>query len=173
MNYLGRCALIGILALAAPLTLAKGPSVGERSFVIAGSGVTDDSVDVASYSLAGQLGWFWTEAVEFGIRQSISGVYVDDGDSRWAGATRAYVDWHFGTEGILPFIGASVGGVYGRNTNNTGAAGLEAGAKWYVRDKTFILTMLEWQWLWDGADDIADTFDDGAFYLTVGVGFNF
>lgn len=172
MNKLSKFALIGMFAVAAPLAMA-GPEAGDRSFLIAGSGTSDDSFDEASYGLAGQLGWFTSEALELGIRQSINGFYTDVGSSRWAASTRGYLDWHFGSGATRPFIGASLGGVYGKNTNNTGAAGLEAGAKWFVKDKTFILTMVEWQWLFDSADEVGDSFDDGAFFYTIGIGYNF
>ncbi|MFU8816180.1 MAG: hypothetical protein ACNA7W_12595 [Pseudomonadales bacterium] len=172
MSQACRLALIGLFALAAPLALA-GPEAGDRSFMIAGSGTSDDSFDEAAYGLAGQLGWFVSDQLELGIRQSINGDYRDEGTSRWAASTRGYADWHFGSGIARPFLGVSLGGVYGKETNNTGAAGLDAGAKWFVKDKTFILTMIEWQWLFDSADDVGETFDDGAFFYTIGIGYNF
>ena len=170
--HVQKLAMIGALALAAPLAMA-GPQAGDRSVTLTGSGTSDDSFDQTNYGVTGSIGWFTSDMLEVGIRQSANGVVVDDGDSRWAGSTRGYVDWHFGNEGTIPFIGANLGGVYGEDVNDTGSAGLEAGLKFYVKDKTFILAMAEWQFLFDEADEIDDQFDDGAWFYTLGVGFNF
>lgn len=174
---LKKLAATGFLVLAAPVALA-GPEAGDRALSLTGSGTSDDSFDTNTYSVSGQLGWWTSDNLELGIRQSLAGAVRDDADDSWAGATRGFVDMHFGNlgaggTGALPFIGASVGGIYGEGVNDTGTAGLELGAKFYVKDKTFILAMAEYQFLWEDADDIDDQFDDGAFFYTLGIGYNF
>jgi hypothetical protein len=43
----------------------------------------------------------------------------------------------------------------------------------HVKDKTFIELQVEYQFLFDDADQIDDRFDDGAFFYTLGIGYNF
>ncbi|MFW6093301.1 MAG: hypothetical protein ACODAC_04950 [Pseudomonadota bacterium] len=170
-------AMAAVISLAAPAALA-GPEPGERSLALTGSGTSDDSFDVNSFSVSGQIGWWTSDSLELGIRQSANGTIRDDASDNWAGSTRGYVDMHFGDlgaggTGALPFIGANIGGIYGDGVDETGAAGLELGAKFYVREKTFIMAMAEYQFLFESADDIDDNFEDGAFFYTLGIGYNF
>jgi hypothetical protein len=67
----------------------------------------------------------------------------------------------------------NIGGVYGDAVRETFAAGLEAGAKFYVQPRTFIYAMAEYGWFFRRARSLDDRFDDGQFNWTVGVGFNF
>jgi hypothetical protein len=53
------------------------------------------------------------------------------------------------------------------------AAGLEGGAKYYVKPKTFIFAMVEYQWLFNSGNDVANNFDDGRFLYSLGIGFHF
>jgi hypothetical protein len=166
-------AWMGALCLAAPLALA-GPEAGDRSLTLTGTGSSDDSFDSNSFGVSGQFGWFQTDAVEWGLRQSFNGVINDDADDVWNGSTRGFVDYHFNTQAFtVPFIGANLGYIYGESVNNTGTAGLEAGLKFYVRDKTFIMAMAEYAFLFEDAEDIDDRFDDGAFFYTLGIGYHF
>ena len=50
---------------------------------------------------------------------------------------------------------------------------VELGLKYYVLSKTYILARLDYQWFFEDSEDIDDTFDDGAWQNTVGIGFNF
>lgn len=165
-------AAIGVSLLTPAIALA-GPDAGDRSFTLSGGGASDDSFDVSTYSVSSSIGWFTTDTIELGVRQNLSGVAVDDGDDSWAGATRGYADFHLGTGSVMPFVGVNIGAIYGDGVNDTGTAGVEAGAKFYVKEKTFILLQAEYQFLFEDADEIDDQFDDGAFFYTLGVGFNF
>lgn len=164
-------------ALLAPLVAASqvyaGPEAGDRSFILSGNGTSDDSFDNNSFGVSGSMGWFTSDNLELGIRQSINGALIDDGDDNWAGSTRGFADYHFGNGTVVPFVGANIGGIYGENVSDTGTAGLEAGMKFYVKEKTFISLMGEYQFLFEDADDIDSQFDDGAFFYNLGVGFNF
>lgn len=162
-------AALGVLAT----TAWAGPEAGDRTFTLSGSGTSDDSFDTTTFSASGELGWFTTDAVEWGFRQGVSVTALDNADDAWNGATRVFADYHFGQDPFRPFIGASVGGFYGENVNNTFAAGPEIGFKYYVRDKTFIELAAEYQFLFEDADEVDDVYDDGTYLYTLGVGYNF
>jgi hypothetical protein len=83
------------------------------------------------------------------------------------------VDYHFNLDRWRPFVGANFGGFYGDGVDDTFAAGLEVGVKYYVLPKTFILGSLEYQWLFESAGGADDSFDDGQFIYGLGIGFNF
>jgi hypothetical protein len=146
---------------------------GDRSFTISGTGASDKNFDNTTFGTTGQMGWFLSNELELGIRQSVNVLAIDNADDRWAGATRGFADYHFGQGSVVPFLGANIGGIYGEDVHDTGAAGLEGGLKFYVKDKTFIAFQVEYNWLFDNSNQIDNQFDDGAFFYALGVGFNF
>lgn len=148
------------------------PEEGDWEFVLAGSGSSDEDIEVGDFAADIELGYYLTQDWAVALRQRAS--YSDTGaGTNWNGATRAAIDWHFGDANLRPFIGATLGYVYGDTTNDTWVAGPEAGIKWYVKDETFILGRVEYQFFFEDSDEIDDRFDDGSFVYTVGVGFNF
>lgn len=153
-----------------------GPSTGDREFSLSGTGGSDRDFDSSSIGLSGDLGWYLQPNVVVGIRQSVT--YADiEGESAsddfWNGSTRGYADYQFGHHKFRPLVGASLGAVYGDAVKDSAFAGLEAGAKYYVLPKTYFLGRMEYQWFFDSSSDADDTFDDGAWVYTVGLGFNF
>ncbi len=149
-----------------------GPEAGDRSLTLSGNGTSDKDFDNNTFGVSGQMGWFTSDHLEVGFRQSLNGA-ATDGDDPWSGSTRVFADYHFTDEGLIPFVGANVGGIYGEDVDTTGSAGLEAGLKYYVKEKTFISFMGEYQFLFDDTDDVDEQFDDGAFLYNLGIGFNF
>jgi hypothetical protein len=95
-----------------------GPSSGEREITLSGSGGSDKDFDSGNFSISGDIGWYTSNSMLLGIRQSvqyqdIQGVNIDD--DAWNGSTRGFIDWHFGSSNWRPFVGASLDGVYGDN----------------------------------------------------------
>ena len=146
---------------------------GDKAFTISGTGASDKDFDTNTFGTTAELGWFLTNEFELGIRQSVNVLALENADDRWSGATRGFADYHFGQDSVVPYLGANLGGVYGEDVHDTGAAGLEGGLKFYVKDKTFIALQVEYDWFFDNSDDIDNQFDDGAYFYTLGVGFNF
>jgi hypothetical protein len=56
--------------------------------------------------------------------------------------------------------------------SNTGTAGLEAGLKLYVLDKTYINFGVEYAFLFDDTDDSENKSNNGIYLYSIGVGFN-
>ena len=79
----------------------------------------------------------------------------------------------FGNGKARPFIGASIGGVYGDRVDETFMASPEIGFKYWVQDKTFITAMAEYQFLFKSGSDAQDRYDDGVFLYSIGIGFNY
>ncbi len=83
-------------------------------------------------------------------------------------------NYQFLNDRARPFVGASLGGIYGDGINNSAFAGLETGLKYYVQTKTYFLSRVEYQFLFDSTSDASDAFqDDGVWAYTVGLGYNF
>ena len=148
--------------------------VGEREFTLGGGGYSNRDFDESAGSINFSYGWYTTETQLLVLRQSVSYANPNNDGQAWAGSTRLAFDQHFAARGPLrPFVGVNVGGVYGDSVRDTFAAGLEAGAKYYVQPRTFIYAMVEYSWFFRRARSVDDRFDDGQFNWGLGVGFNF
>jgi|GEM_PF-256364 len=153
-----------------------GAVAGEQEITLSGTGSSDRNVDIGSFGLSGDLGWYASDRFVFGVRQSLVYASVEGGRSKddfWSGATRGYIDYHFSDSAFRPFLGASLGGIYGDGISDSGFAGVEAGAKYYVLPKTFMLGRAEYQWFFRKTREADNNFDDGAWAYTVGLGYNF
>jgi outer membrane protein W len=178
-------ACLAVAALASPLAFAQerydernvnvwGPEKGDWEVQLGAGGSNDADFENGGFNVDGTLGYYVTDNLEVALRQSVS--YNDTGgESSWNGTTRAAVDYHFPLldNRLRPFIGANLGYVYGDTVDDTWAAGPEAGAKFYVKDETFLFGRAEYQFLFDDGDDLEDEFSDGQWIYTVGIGFNF
>lgn len=176
-----RTCVVSLTVLSAPtLAMAEhvpghmdefGPAKGEWEITLGGSGSSDKDFDAGGFGLSGSVGYFLTEHWELALRQGYS--FSDTGTDIWSGSTRGALDFHFDLNRLQPFVGATFGGLYGKGVNDSWAAGLEAGLKFYVKPKTFIFGMAEYQWLFKDADNIDNNFDEGQLLYSVGIGFNF
>ena len=167
---------IAITAIAAALPAGQAiaaQQAGDRSFTISGTGSSDNNFDSTVFGTTAELGWFLSDPLELGVRQSVSVVQAKHADDTWAASTVGFVDWNFGTGEFVPFIGANLGGVYGDGVHDTGTSGLETGLKYYVMNKTFVGFNVQYDWFFDHTNDFDNRFNDGAFFYSIGVGFNF
>ncbi len=171
------CLTLSLLpAFAMAQTGTVGPSDGDREFTLSGTGSSDRNFDSGSFGLSGDMGWYTSDRLLLGIRQSVNYASIEGEsitDDFWNGATRGFANYHFGSNALRPFVGASLGYIYGDGLNDAGFAGLETGLKYYVNDSTFLMARAEYLWFFEDAGDADDNFDDGAWQYTFGVGFNF
>src|ERR1700741_2682602 len=98
---------------------------GDRSFTISGTGSSDNNFDSTVFGTTAEIGWFLSDPLELGLRQSVNVIQAKHADDSWAGSTVGFVDWNFGTATVVPYLGANLGGVYGDGVHDTGTAGLE------------------------------------------------
>jgi hypothetical protein len=153
---------------------AWGPIAGSREVTLGGSGAFNKDLNDSFGGVNFSFGTYLNEMSEWSIRQSI--VYSNPrfGGQSWNGATRAAFDWHFaGRDRLRPFAGVNFGGVYGDSVKDTFAAGLEGGAKYYVQQRTFVYGIVEYAWFFSRASRLDNSFRDGQFNYSVGMGFNF
>lgn len=160
-------------ALLSPLAALAAPEAGDRSFTLSGTGASDQDFDGNAFGVSAEVGQYHDEHLLYGIRQSVNGTAGDEVRDAYNGSTRLFVDYHFGSGDFRPYVGANIGGIYGKTVKETGTAGIDLGFKYFVKEKTFISFGTEYQFLFDSGDDIDNTYDDGAFFYTLGIGFNF
>lgn len=148
-----------------------GPHAGEFEFTLGGGGASNTDFDNSLGGLNFSAGYFLSDTLEVSVRQSVN--YSNGaGDGEYDGATFVALDHHFGTGRLRPFVGVNFGALYGENTTDTWAAGLEGGLKFYVLPQTFVFGLVNYAWTFNDASDAKDNFNDGALLWTVGVGFN-
>lgn len=166
-------AIFASLLIGVPSISMAQPEAGDRSFSISGTGASDQDFDGNTFGVTGEFGYFHSKQLEYGVRQTFSGVAGDKVSDEWSGATLAFLDYHFGEGKARPFVGVNLGGVYGESVSDSGSAGLEGGLKYYVLPKTYIGFGIAYQFLFSDGDDFDNKVNDGAFLYTLGVGFNF
>jgi hypothetical protein len=169
------CLTLGLLpAFAAAQSV--GPVAGEREILLSGAGSSDRRFNSGSIGISGDYGWYRTSQTLYGIRQSVNYATIRGASLRddfWNGSTRGFMNWHLSDAAFRPFVGASLGAVYGNGVRDSGFAGLELGFKHYVNPKTFVAARGEYQWFFQRSRQINDTFRSGAWAYTLGVGYNF
>jgi opacity protein-like surface antigen len=151
-----------------------GPTAGSHEFTLSGQGTSDRGLDNGSFGITGSYGWYFSRELEASVRQSVNWASVNNGNDRLNGSTRGALDYHFDvTDRFRPFVGASIGVIYGDAVNETGIIGPEVGMKYYLNPTTFIIGQMEYQYMFDDGDEIDNNFDNGAFAYTLGLGLNF
>lgn len=149
-----------------------GPKVGDWEVTAAGTGASDQDFDTNTLGLTASAGQYLTPNVLVGLRQTLTYSGGDD-DSVFTGATRVFADYVFDLGRWRPYVGAGIGGVYGEGVADSFTAGPEVGVKYYADDNTFVYAQTEYQFAFQDADEIDDSFDDGGFFHVIGIGFNF
>jgi hypothetical protein len=145
---------------------------GDKEITLSGQAANGTDLDGVIIGVNGSLGYFITDNLELGVRQSLT--YTDFGvPSSLNGSTRVAADFHFDMEAWQPFVGANFGYVYGDAVSDTFEAAPEAGVKWFVNSTTFIFAMVEYQFFFDAAEDADNAFEDGQFLWSLGIGFRF
>ena len=149
------------------------PYGGVRSdweFTLGGSGSSNKDLDNSLGGLNFSAGYFLNDTLEIVARQSVNYSNGPSGNAEYDGSTFVALDQHFGTGRLRPFVGINFGGLYGDNTTDTFAAGLE-GLKFYVKPKTFIYALVNYEWTFDNSNEVTDNFDDGAFLWSTAIRF--
>jgi len=166
--------VISLFCLISPVAvLAQGFTQGDKVLSLGGSGASDDEFNDNDFTFEGSLSYFFTDNIEGALRQGLAFNDVAGNDDEWAAATRVALDYNFDTGRFWPFVGASIGYVYGDAINDTWVGGPEAGLRYFVNETTFIQGLVEYEFFFEDADEADDAFDDGRFVYTLAMGFRF
>jgi hypothetical protein len=171
MNKLFKTSLL--IAAMLPAFAIAAPAAGDREVTLGGAGSSDKDFDDTVFSVQGSWGTYLDESSMWGVRQTVNARDSEGESVQFDGSTRVFYDYHFGSGNTRPFVGLSVGGIYGEEVDETFMAGPEVGLKYWVQDKTFITAMAEYQFLFKSGSDARDRYDDGAFFYSVGIGYNY
>ena len=154
--------------------LFAGYEKGDLEVTFGGTGTSDNDFDNNVISFNGSLAYFFTEGFSLGVRQDVS---ISDGsgddDSSWAGATVGVANYNFNFGDFVPFVGVTLGYLYGDDVDDTFIAGPEAGLKYFVKDDAFLFGRVNYDFLFESGDEAEDNFDDGRFLYTIGIGLTF
>jgi hypothetical protein len=170
--------VLGLLLLPAAAVRADhhedfpGLDAGTWELTLSGSGASNRDFDAGNAGLQASLGVFVLDQLEISGRQNVA--YSDNdnfGGTNVSASSSLALDYHFDLDRFQPFVGAAIGYLYGKNTNDTGVFGPEAGVKFFVKDDTFIYGLIQYQFFFHNGDEFDDNFDDGSFVYGVGIGF--
>jgi len=156
-------------------TVASAQIRGPFELTFGASAVNSSRFDGFSAAASANIGYFITDALEVGVRQTLT--YDDVVSPRILDASTAgAVDLHFPLgerNEFLPFVGANIGYIYGSGVRNTWEAAPEGGLKYFVNNTTFLFVQVEYQFFFRKSSGIGNSFKDGQFVYTGGIGFRF
>jgi opacity protein-like surface antigen len=145
-----------------------GFNQGNWELTLAGQGENDKNWESTSINVQGSLGYFFTDAMEVSVRQTIG--FEDLTGSSLDGQTTAAFDYHFDLGQFQPFVGANVGYIWG-DVHNTWDAGPEAGLKYFLNHTTFVEGRVEYDFAFDPGHGTG--FSQGEFLYTLALGVKF
>ncbi|HTL67423.1 MAG TPA: hypothetical protein VL200_07165 [Lacunisphaera sp.] len=172
------CATLPVAALAQTNTNATANSyaqfAGMRELTLGAAGASNREMNDSFGALDFSYGMFMSPTAEWLLRQSVDYTNPRNADSSWNGSTRLAFDYHLATDVMTrPFLGANVGYVYGDTVHDSWTAGLEAGAKVFIKPQTFLYAMASYDWRFDRGNQIDDRFNSGRYGWSVGLGYDF
>lgn len=164
--------VVGLMLLpAASLQAQTYLDAGTWELTLTGSGASSRDLDAGSFGVQASIGYFIIDQLEVQGRQTVGYSDSDTTGTNVTASSAVALDYHFDLDRFQPFIGAAVGYAYGKDTNDTGFVGPEAGVKYFVKEDTFIYGLVQYQFFFDSGDDLTDNFDDGSFLYALGIGF--
>jgi hypothetical protein len=170
-------AIVAITLLSSSLSLAQEQR-GNWEITFGALGTNNNDFDQVAFGGSAQLGYFVTDWLELGLRQTISYVKVPDSSATDA-STAFALDLNFplGKDGrIVPFVGGNVGFFYGDTVTDSFEYGPEAGIKYFVNSTTFLYGRVEWQFFEDnitGGGGTTSNSSDQQVVYQIGIGFRF
>jgi len=167
--------IVPVLALLMVPALSQAQfQQGDKEFTLSGQAGNGPDFNGSTIGVNFSLGYFLTKELEVAVRQNVSFTDLAGSDgSALNGSTRVALDYHFDLGKWQPFVGANIGYVYGDAVNDSFEAAPEAGVKYFVNSTTFIYGQVEYQFFFNQGDDASNSFSDGQFLYSLGIGFRF
>lgn len=142
---------------------ATSAAQGETEFTLAGGGASTYNLSDNALGLSTSLGYYVTDNIDASVRQSV--FFNDAAGSDFSGSTGIGLDYNLRLGNLVPFAGVQASVAYGIG-HPAWAAGPEIGAKFYVREKTFVFGRAAYDFR---LNDRNGSKDDGLKY-TIGIG---
>lgn len=166
--------MIAAVCLMPAMAMAQGAR-GPFELTLSGTGANGPNFDGFNAAGSAGIGYFINDNLELGIRETVT---YDDVNTRafLDTDTRAAVDLHFplGDQGqFVPFVGANIGYLAGGGIKNQWEAAPEGGLKYFVNNSTFIVFSIEYQFFFNQNSNAGQSFSNGQFLYSLGVGFRF
>jgi hypothetical protein len=143
---------------------------GQKELTLSGSGASSNDFDTTNLSFDVGYGYFFTKNWEGLIRQSLN-VTDQPGDNAYNASTRIGLDYNFNMQNLRPFLGATVGYLYGDGVEESFIAGPQGGVKAFLSDSTFVILAVGYDFIFEDASEANDAFDDGIFNYRLGLGY--
>ena len=153
---------------------------GPWEVTLGAGGSNDEHYDAGSGLLNASVGYYFNESLELVVRQGAAysddlGPAGTDDDDVWDFQTRVALDFHVPMGVFVPYVGANLGYLYGDTavTNDTLAAGPEAGVKIYLQPAAFLHVSAEYEFFFETQDSVRDAFETGEVFYSAGFGLRF
>lgn len=143
---------------------------GSQEFTLSGSGSSDNDFDTTNLEFDIGYGYFFDENWEGIIRQNIR-VVDQPGNNAYNGATRLGIDYNFDLQNLRPFLGGTIGYMYGDGVKESFIAGPEGGLKIFLNNSTFVIAAVGYDFIFENANKAKDAFSDGFFNYRLGLGY--
>lgn len=167
MKTLTTTLLCSTILLVSAAALAE-QQANNFEFMLAGAEKSANSFDENDGGISAQLGFFLTKSIELGFRQNAF-INSDNGSTSVAASSAVFADFHFDLGSFQPFIGVNGLFNYGGGVQQTFDIGPEAGIKYFVLPKTFIVAQGSYM---RQVDDIGNGSLSYALF-NLGIGFDF
>jgi len=162
--------LLPFAALAQPGQDFAQYKMGSQELTLSGSGVSDNSFDRTNLSFDVGYGYFFDPNWQGLVRQSLN-IVDQPGDNAYNASTRVGVDYNFNVGNLRPFLGATVGYMYGDGVKDSFIAGPETGLKAFLSDSTFLIVAVGYDFIFEKTNKAKDAFSDGVFNYRLGLGY--
>ena len=151
-------------AIAAPTDGASELQLSAGFFHAQGS-------DSGSLNLDLGYGYYLTPGWQIGIRQGLNYNFIDDSRDFWLASTTPFFNYHFHiTDIIVPYLGGFMGLVW-NDRDATGTIGPQAGAKFFVHDRTFLNIGYRYEMFFNRIEAIDNNSSRGNHVVNLGIGF--
>jgi len=168
-----RSALV-IVVLGVFPALAGAQVRGPFEVLVSANGENGNKFNGFSAGGTGSFGYFFNDNIELAVRDSVN--YSDIGGVSLNNTVRLAADFHIplGDQNqFLPYGGANIGYVSGKDVRDTWEAAPEIGLKVFVGADAFVDIQAEYQFFFRTGGQTVNAFKNGEFVYTLGVGFRF
>ncbi|MBA4138282.1 MAG: hypothetical protein C0518_13295 [Opitutus sp.] len=112
-------------------------------------------------------------ALDLLARQPLSVTPVSTSEAKLGLVARFALDQELASGAFRPFVGVNLGRLYGDAAREDWAAGVAAGARYFVQPRTFVRASAEYGWMFSHARGFNDRFAEGQWTWSMGLGFTF